>query len=677
MQPLTALKPCIVMPLPIATIKDTPILIVDDEDGIRKVLGISLADIGYQVHSAQSGEEGLALFRKVQPTIVLTDIKMPGIDGITLLKTIKAESPDTEVIMITGHGDMDLAIESLQNQAVDFVTKPISDDILEIALNRAHEKIEMREQLRAYTQNLETLVREQSAKLVEAERLLGIGQAIDGLASAFRGIAGDLDDGIQYFNEMPCFVSIHSSDLKIVETNQLFKERLGDLVGANSWTILADQDQKAPPDDCPVGKTFRTRQGQRAKANIKYLDGQELPVIIHTAPIRNREGELELVLEIAADISEVNRLQDELRTTQRLYQQLFNEVPCYISVQDKEFNLTAANRRFQEDFGDDIGSHCYEIYKQRSAPCSNCPVAKTFEDGQSHQAEMVVTAKSGKQYNVLIWTAPITNAAGEITQVMEMSTNITQIRELQDNLTSLGFLVSSISHGVKGMLTGLDGGMYLISSGIAQNDQEKLAEGWDVVKLMGDRIRNMVQNILFYAKERELHWETVDVLSFTEDIGMTLEFKLAQHNIEFTRAFGRELETFEGDPQLVRTALLNILDNAIEAILAVADLQHGQINLNVHNDAHHIIFDIKDNGIGVDPETKENMFTLFFSSKGHAGTGLGLYISNKIIQQHGGHIKLTSTPGQGATFTVLLPKVLPQSIKEKMPGKDPQNHYSV
>ena len=112
------------------------ILLVDDEEGIRKVLSISLTDIGYRVLASENGEEALKLFKEMQPQIVLTDIKMPGMDGIELLKKIKAESPDTEVIMITGHGDMELAIQSLKFDATDFITKPINDEPLEIALKK-------------------------------------------------------------------------------------------------------------------------------------------------------------------------------------------------------------------------------------------------------------------------------------------------------------------------------------------------------------------------------------------------------------------------------------------------------------------------------------------------------------------------------------------------------------
>ena len=169
------------------------ILLVDDEDGIRKVLGIALADLGYDVHTASNGQEGLEIFRAVHPPIVLTDIKMPVMDGVEFLRRIKIESPETEVIMITGHGDIDLAIKSIQYEATDFVTKPINDAVLDIALNRALERLRMRRQLKAYTENLEHLVEEKSRALVAAERMAAIGQTVAGLSHAIKNIAGGLD----------------------------------------------------------------------------------------------------------------------------------------------------------------------------------------------------------------------------------------------------------------------------------------------------------------------------------------------------------------------------------------------------------------------------------------------------------------------------------------------------
>ncbi len=638
---------------------DNTILLVDDEEGIRKVLGISLEDSGYNVLKAENGEQALELFQRHRPQIVLTDIKMPGMDGIALLKAIKKESPDTEVIMITGHGDMELAIQSLKLEATDFVTKPINDDVLDIALKRANERLDMRGQLRAYTENLENLVAEKSARLVELERLAALGQAVDGLSAAIVDIAGDLEGGLRYFNEMPCFVSIHNRQLKVLAANQLYKDRLGDKIGSDSWAIY--QSVHADGGDCPVAKTFETGLGVRQKETLRYADDREFPVIVHTAPITNTSGEMELVLEISVDISEVQRLQEELRSSRERYQQLFDEVPCYITVQDPDFNLTAANRKFQETFGERAGEHCFQVYKNRERACEDCPVEKTFKDGQSHQSEMVVTASSGQQINVLVSTAPIRDASGEISQVMEMATDITQIRQLQDHLASLGMMIGSISHGVKGILTGLDAGVYLLTSGLNQTDDDKVKAGVDAVQTMSERIRKLFLDILYYVKDRPLRIETVTVQCFINDLTDIASSKFINTPVEFTQKLDGPAGEFQIDEVALQSALISIIENALDACLDDISKSEHVVRLEVEPGTAGVAVRVIDNGTGINPENQEKMFTLFFSSKGRRGTGFGLYLAREIVAQHGGSITVDSTSGQETCFTLRLPRIYTQA----------------
>lgn len=172
------------------------VLLVDDEEGIRKVLGIALGDMGFRVHTAGSGERALSLFRELSPGLILTDIKMPGMDGLDLLRTIKKENPDTEVIMISGQGDIDQAIESLKYEASDFITKPISEDALEVALKRSMARIAMKDQLKKYTEKLEDLVEEKSRKLLSAERLAATGKTVTELSHTIKNITGGLKGGV-------------------------------------------------------------------------------------------------------------------------------------------------------------------------------------------------------------------------------------------------------------------------------------------------------------------------------------------------------------------------------------------------------------------------------------------------------------------------------------------------
>ncbi len=519
---------------------DDTILLVDDEEDIREVLSISLMDAGYTVYTAENGEEGLRLFHEHRPPVVLTDIKMPGMDGIELLRRIKTEDPETEVIMITGHGDMDLAIRSFKDEAVDFITKPIDVDALRISVNRAREKILIRRKLAEYTHHLESLAYEKSKQL-EAVR---------------KGM-----------------------------------------------------DQYAP-DASP----------------------------------------------------------DELLSR---FKAAFDHLPCYITVQNPNLRFTAVNSRFREDFGEGEGQFCYTLLRRQSEPCPECPVRETFGSGGSHQLETEWTAPDGTVRNVLVMTSPLRNADGVILHVLSMSTDIADVLNLQDHLTSLGLMVGSVSHGIKGMLTGLDGGVYMLNSGLAKENREQVQEGLDVVKGMVEKIRKMVLDILFYAKDRDLKRERIDATGFAEDLAGVIGPKAREANVTFTQKIDPSLGDFEVDAGFLRSAIINVLENAVEACAENASRDRGDeksftptntIEFAVESENGRIRFDVSDTGVGMDEETRRHMFDLFFSAKGRKGTGLGLFIANKVIQQHGGEIQVESEVGEGTKISVFVPKIPPAPL---------------
>ncbi|MFC1821441.1 response regulator [Thermodesulfobacteriota bacterium] len=135
--------------------RDWKILFLDDEEGIRKVVSITLEDAGYTVYTAPEGNAGLNICREKSPQIVITDVRMPGMDGIEVLRKIKEEDPNKEVIVVTGFGDMELAVRALQFDASDFITKPIQNEALLVALERAKERFTNRRELHDYTVLLE------------------------------------------------------------------------------------------------------------------------------------------------------------------------------------------------------------------------------------------------------------------------------------------------------------------------------------------------------------------------------------------------------------------------------------------------------------------------------------------------------------------------------------------
>jgi len=179
------------------------VLIVDDERPILEMLELSLSSEGYEVLTAERGEKALEIFEKQRPKLVLTDIKMPGIDGIEVLQRIKKIDDQVEVIVVTGHGDMDTAVAALKYGASDFVTKPLRDEVLMVSIERAWKKIAMSEQLQDYTENLEQkakqykrAVQQAQNEMIKAERLASIGETVASLAHCIKNVSTGLSGGM-------------------------------------------------------------------------------------------------------------------------------------------------------------------------------------------------------------------------------------------------------------------------------------------------------------------------------------------------------------------------------------------------------------------------------------------------------------------------------------------------
>jgi len=154
---------------------DWQIVLIDDEADIREVTSLTLKDAGYRVATAADGQAGLELFNQIAPQIVVTDIRMPRISGLEVLEKIKQTGRETEVIVVTAFGDMDLAIQALRLDASDFITKPINDESLHLALQRARERYSSRKKLRDYTALLEKENANQ-ARILHQDKMMSLGR---------------------------------------------------------------------------------------------------------------------------------------------------------------------------------------------------------------------------------------------------------------------------------------------------------------------------------------------------------------------------------------------------------------------------------------------------------------------------------------------------------------------
>jgi signal transduction histidine kinase len=172
------------------------VLFVDDEAGIRRVFSLSLRDMGYEVETASNGEQALSSIADFRPDMVISDIKMPGMGGLELLKRIKSENPDIEVLLLTGYGDMETAVQGLRWDAADFLAKPVQEEVLKQALRRTEQRLELKQGVKAYTSSLESQVEQRSRELWDARKWALAGQAVLGLSHTIKNIAGGLEGSI-------------------------------------------------------------------------------------------------------------------------------------------------------------------------------------------------------------------------------------------------------------------------------------------------------------------------------------------------------------------------------------------------------------------------------------------------------------------------------------------------
>jgi two-component system NtrC family sensor kinase len=496
------------------------ILLIDDEPDILRVLGISLKADGYEVIPALNGTEGLDAFSREKPEIVITDIKMPGMDGIEVLEKIKALDPNTEVIIITGHGDIDNAIESLKYGASDFINKPVRDEALSIALARAKEKLDIKRRLKEYTIDLEKKIEVATSELRRQTnfQIKLIRSSNDGI------VATDQNLKIVIYNPGAenIFGYHHSKVIYKMGIDELYPQE------------IALQFKNAMKGESGL-KDFPWRE-----TTITSSDGRDIPVRFSGTILQENDQEMGTVA-FFQDLREIKRLEKELVKSERL--------------------------------------------------------------------------------------------------------------------AAIGQTVAGLAHGIKNILHGLKGGSYLVDIGIKRDDTEKLKKGWDTIKRNIGRTSNLVMDLLSYSKEREPEYAACFPNEIISDVCELIKDAAEENKIEIITELDEAIGEVKMDGSLVHEIVLNLASNAVDACLFDEDVsKRFQIKIQTEMEPDNIIkFVVSDNGIGMDEEVLQKLFTSFFSTKGHRGTGLGLMVTRKLIEEHLGKIEVTSQPGQGTTFRVRLP----------------------
>ncbi len=223
----------------------------------------------------------------------------------------------------------------------------------------------------------------------------------------------------------------------------------------------------------------------------------------------------------------------------------------------------------------------------------------------------------------------------------------------QARMAAIGQVVAGLGHDIRNMLTALRGGVFVIDELVRERDDEELRGAWDIVRYGQDSIGNLVQDMVNFSKRREPDWRMCDINAVVHNAVSFQRQRAEERGIALGEFLDPTIPQFLCEPSAIERCVLNLVSNALDACTE----KSGSVRITTqpNDDGTAALITVQDDGEGIPPERHQRIFDLLYSTKGSRGTGFGLAITKKIVEEHGGRIHLRSEPGAGASFTLELP----------------------
>lgn len=350
----------------------------------------------------------------------------------------------------------------------------------------------------------------------------------------------------------------------------------------------------------------------------------------------------------------VNTLAQTLRETQTLNDLIIENAADGVIAVDKQGRVSTMNPAAEQITG-------YPLQELLGKPYSgifqgtdfDSPVLETLQQGTGHVALEISFPARERTIEISVTTSQIHNAQGELIGALVIFSDLTARKERQrrqaqtERLATLGELMAGVAHEVRNPLTAIKGYAQILK----QHDLQPMHQQYLAVILKEiDSINRVIQQLLDFARPRHGHWQPVNLNQLLEECLVLIQTAGVEARIDFSTEFDPTLTAIEADGELLKQVLLNMLINAVQAITTRG---HIAIRTLAWDEAHQAV-EIRDDGCGIAPECQKKIFDPFFTTKA-SGTGLGLALSQRIINAHQGDIQLVSEPGHGAIFTIILP----------------------
>ena len=388
---------------------------------------------------------------------------------------------------------------------------------------------------------------------------------------------------------------------------------------------------------------------RRLSANIDIItDGLSTLAQKTPAQLPNLPGEL-------GQISRsVNALAQTLRETKTLNDLIIENAADGVIAIDRQGDVTTMNPAAEMITGYTLNELVGRPYATLfSDPHFASPVLDTLAHGTEHLAQEVSFPARDRTIELSVTTSRIHNPNGELIGALVIFSDLTARKETQrrlaqtERLATLGELMAGVAHEVRNPLTAIRGYVQIIRQ---QTSLPVHQEYLSVVLKEIDSINRVIQQLLDFSRPRQSQWQQVLLNSLIEETLILVQTSGVQARIAFNVEQDKGLPAIVADRELLKQVILNILINAVQAISA-----RGEIRIRTWQySATQQAVMIEDNGCGIDIALQKKIFDPFFTTKA-SGTGLGLALSQRIINAHQGDIRVASIPGCGATFTLILP----------------------
>jgi len=632
------------------------ILIVDDDQDVLDTLKFALKLEGYEVMSAANGHDALNTLHASVIDLVITDIKMPMMNGVELIRRIRESDDGIEIIALTGHATVETAIDVLKNGgAFDFLRKPLEDvNQLFLTMEKALERRRLRKQNRELVGQISKLSAavEQSPSMVIITDKQGI---IEYVTPKFTQITG--------YN--PDEVAGETTDiLRSVSTSQDFVDMM--------WDTILD------------GREWRGEFINRKKNGELYWEKASIKAL------KDNSGEITHFLKVAEDITEQKRIEISLEASERFNQAIIDSLPFNIVVLNKQGVILKANRTWQNFMSEQsgvtegIGGNFSQLCGSQIDDKEIVTGIKSVLNGERDRFEKEFLCKYSSPEKWFLLQACSLENGEEQTVISQV--DITRIKQLETSLIhnhkmqAVATLAGGIAHQFNNALSAITGFTELLQMSISDT---KSLQWLSMMESASKIMLKLTKQLLSFSQQGKYNNKILSLNDIVRDT-LPLLHNIMTSDMKITSDLADDLAKIKADPSQMQMVLYELVVNSIEAaenswsiLITSRNIDENPLSADsatpFQQNGRCVSLIVKDNGTGVENTIKDRIFEPFFTTK-FQGRGLGLAAVYGIIQNHNGRIYVDSETGKGAEVRILLPAVDELPIKKRVISAEPEQN---